>query len=316
MSGHETGSRFVAPDDRAEVAIIIVTYNNAEHVASLLESLRAEAADVRIRLVIADNGSADDTVALLSAEPDVIVVETGGNLGYAGGVNVACSRLGAADTVLVLNPDLAIEPGTLRIMLDRMAASGAGVVVPRLVGTGGTTSHSLRREPTITSSIGDALFGRHLPGRPASLSEIDLDVASYEHAHPVEWATGAAVLTRRDVANAVGDWDERFFLYSEEIDYFRRARETGASVWYEPAARMRHDEGGSGTSRELAALMAVNRVRYIRKYHSAGYAAAFHATVILHEALRSYRGAHRFTLRTMLDQASWRRLPRATRAPR
>jgi GT2 family glycosyltransferase len=312
----DAGASFVAAAEHAEIAIIVVTYNNADHVAGLLESLHAEAAQLRIRLIVADNASADATVSLLSAEPNVIVVQTGGNLGYAGGVNAASAHLGAADAVLVLNPDLAVEPGCLRAMLDRLATSGAGVVVPRLVGADGATSLSLRREPTIVNSLGDALFGAHLPSRPGLFSETVLSPASYDQAHPVEWSTGAAVLTRRDIADAIGDWDERFFLYSEEVDYLRRARELGASIWFEPAARMRHDEGGSGASVRLETLMAVNRVRYVRKHHSAGYAAAFHATVILHEAMRGYSSAHRQILKTLLDQRSWRDLPRATRTAR
>jgi GT2 family glycosyltransferase len=304
---------FVGAGEHAEIAIIVVTYNNADHVAGLLESLRSEASQLRIRLIAADNASADETVSLLSAEPNVMVIETGGNLGYAGGVNAASAHLGSADTVLVLNPDLAIERGCLRAMLDLLATSGAGVVVPRLVGPDGATSLSLRREPTILNSLGDALFGAHLAARPSAFSEIVLSPASYERVHPVEWSTGAAVLTRRDIANAIGDWDEQFFLYSEEVDYLRRARDTGATIWFEPAARMRHDEGGSGVSVHLEALMAVNRVRYVRKYHSSVYAAVFQATVILHEAMRSYDPAHRQILKILLDERSWRGLPRATR---
>ena len=312
----EAGASFAAAAEHADIAIVVVTHNNADHVVGLLESLRVEASQLRIRLIVADNDSADDTVALLSAEPNVIVVQTGGNLGYAGGVNAASARLGAADAVLVLNPDLAVEPDCLRAMLDRLATSGAGVVVPRLVGSDGATSLSLRREPTIVNSLGDALFGAHLPARPGLFSETVLAPASYESAHSIEWSTGAAVLTRRDIADAIGDWDERFFLSSEEVDYLRRARELGASIWFEPAARMQHDEGGSGASVHLETLMAVNRVRYVRKHHSAGYAAAFHATVILHEAMRGYKAAHRQILKTLLRQRAWRDLPRATRTPR
>jgi len=313
MSDAVTASPFVAPGEHAQIAIIVVTFNNTDHLAGLLESLRAEGADVRIRVIAADNSSADDTVAILSAEPNLIVVETGGNRGFAGGVNAARAHVGSADSVLVLNPDLMIEHGCLRVMLNRLETSGAAVVVPRLVGSDGKTSLSLRREPTIVNSLGDALFGARFASRPAVFSETLLCPTSYEHAHPVEWSTGAAVLIRRDLADAIGDWDERFFLYSEEVDYLRRAREAGAAVWFEPAARMRHDEGGSGASLQLETLMAVNRVRYIRKYHSAAYAAAFYATVILHETMRSYDFAHRAILKTLLNQRSWRTLLRATR---
>lgn len=307
-----TLSAFVTPDEHAEIAIIVVTYNSAGHVAGLLHSLRLEASLVRIRLIASDNSSADETLTLLAEEPNVILVPTGGNLGYAGGVNAALARVGSADAILVLNPDLTVEPGSLRALLDRLARSGAGVVVPLLIGSDGAISLSLRREPTLLNSLGDALFGKRLASRPALLSEIVLSPHSYTHAHPVEWSTGAAVLIRRDIADRVGDWDERFFLYSEEVDFLRRAREVGATIWFEPEARMRHEEGGSGASVQLETLLVVNRVRYIRKYHSAGYAAAFHATVVLHELMRSYNPAHRTILRTLLEPRSWVALPRAT----
>ena len=142
-----------------------------------------------------------------------------------------------------------------------------------------------------------------------------MNAESYRYAHRVDWATGAAILVNASVVSEVGDWDPRFFLYSEETDFFARLRSLGYSVWFEPNATVRHDRGGSGASTALTALMAVNRVRYARKYHSPGYAAAMHAAVILHEAMRSHDAEHRAILRTLVDQKSWRRLPRATRWP-
>jgi len=310
------GARFIGPDGHADVAAIIVTYNNAAHVRHLLSSLRAECADVSVRVIVADNGSTDATPSLLAAEDDLITVDTGGNLGYAGGVNAARAQVGDADTVLVLNPDLVVHRGAVQRMLNRMATSGAGAVVPRLLNSDGTTYRSIRREPTLGRALGDALFGSRNARHPDLPSEIDTDPESYQHAHRIDWATGAALLVRRDVADGIGDWDERFFLYSEETDYFQRLRAAGAMIWYEPEARMRHDQGGSGFSPELAALMAVNRVRYIRKHRSPGRAAAFHAIVALHEALRSSDAVHRATLRVLLDQTTWPRLPHATRRVR
>ena len=80
------------------------------------------------------------------------------------------------------------------------------------------------------------------------------DPAAYTHAHPVDWATGAAVLVTAAAADTVGPWDERFFLYSEETDYSRRLRDAGYEVWYEPSATVRHAGAGSGTAPALDAL--------------------------------------------------------------
>ncbi len=309
------GEGFAHGDERADVAVVIVTFNNSDHLEALISSLRHENTDLRLRVIAADNGSTDSTRALLAEHDDIITVETGGNVGYADGINAAMRAVGNADALLVLNPDLVIEPGAVRAMIDRMTASGAGVVVPRILDEDGTSYHSIRREPSVTRTLGDALLGNPGSSRPSWSSEIDVDEESYRHAHTIDWATGAALLVNRGVADAVGRWDGRFFLYSEETDFFRRVRDAGYSAWYEPTAVVRHARGGSGSSAELASLMAVNKVRYARKHRSPGYAAAFHASVILHEAIRAYESAHRATLRVLLDQKSWRRLPKATRWP-
>ena len=307
--------RFVTDDSRVDVAIVIVTYNSADHVDALLASLRRECVDLRIRVVVADNGSIDSTPEIVAAYPDLLTVETRGNVGYAQGVNCAMQRVGDCSTVLVLNPDLTIERGAVRALLNRLRMSGAGVVVPRILDAEGATYPSLRREPTIINAVGDALFGSHFTHRPDFSSEIDVDAESYRHSHQVDWATGAALLIDRRVALAVGAWDSRFFLYSEETDFFHRVRMEGFAIWFEPAAIVRHVQGGSGTSAELATLMAVNRVRYARKHRGSGYAMGIHGVVIFHELMRSWQRDHRDRLRVLLDERSWIALPQASRLP-
>lgn len=101
----------------------------------------------------------------------------------------------------------------------------------------------------------------------------------------------------------VGPWDERFFLYSEEIDYATRARGHGFKIEYLPTARVLHSGGGSGTSDELDALLAVNRIRYAEKWDH--WPRVFRGIVIFHELMRAYRRKHRITLRILLQRSSW-----------
>jgi hypothetical protein len=101
---------------------------------------------------------------------------------------------------------------------------------------------------------------------------------------------------------AVGRWDERFFLYSEETDYGARARAAGFRVEYMPTARARHRGGGSGQSSALLALNAVNRVRYMEKRRR--LPRAYRAAVILHELLRCGDSGHRTALRFVLRRSS------------
>jgi len=305
---------FVGPDDHADVAVIVVTYRSAADLGGLIASLRGEAVAQRLRVIVADNDSPDDTLGTARAHTDVIARPTGGNLGYAGGINAAMAAVGDADAVLILNPDLVVHPGAIAALRGCIARPGVGLAVPVILdGEDGRTA-SLRREPSVLRSLCDALFGGRLRRRPAALTEMVLPSAEYAAAHPVDWATGAALLVSRAASTAIGEWDERFFLYSEETDYCRRARDAGFQVWFEPAAVVRHSEGGSGASVALATLLAVNRIRYYAKYHGPAATLLFHGTAVLNELTRSAAPEHRTILRAVVSPRSWSSLPHATRS--
>jgi exopolysaccharide biosynthesis WecB/TagA/CpsF family protein len=302
---------FVPQDALADVTVVTVTHNSGHHVDPLIESLRHEAHEQQIRLVVVDNASTDDTLARLSAHPDILVVPTGRNLGYAGGLNAARAHVGDAAAVLILNPDLTVEPGSIRALRERLLREKVGVSVPQLLEPDGRVYPSLRREPSISRAIGDALFGERLSRRPGWLSEIDFDPRNYRHPHRVEWATGAALLISAEVWQQVGPWDERYFLYSEEVDYLRRVRTAGWEVWYEPLATMQHSRGGSGSSDELEALQQVNRVRYQEAVHGRAGAVVFRSVVIASSLLRASQGRHRAALHYLVNRKKWEQLPHA-----
>ncbi|MEV6768629.1 glycosyltransferase family 2 protein [Nocardia sp. NPDC051030] len=299
----------------ATVAIVIVTYNSAADIPLLLNDLRAEARETDIRVVVVDNESADDTAAIVRGYPEVVFVESGGNLGYAGGINVGLTHTGNCDAVLILNPDLRVRPGAIAEMLAALDADDRiGAVVPLILDTEGNPHTSLCREPSLTRAFGDALLGsRAWRNRPAWLSEFDYRPSSYGHAHDIDWATGACLLVRGVLAAELGEWNEDFFLYSEETEYFRRIRSSGHVVRFAPAAVVQHRLGGSGTSPALATLLEVNRIRYIELHHGRWYARLFRAIVALAALMRSYNADHRRTLSIVLRRNRWKDLPKATK---
>ncbi|WP_019180092.1 glycosyltransferase family 2 protein [Microbacterium yannicii] len=308
--------RFVVDEGRADVVVIIVTFNSAGEIDGLIDSLRHEGSDAALRVVVADNSSSDDTLARLRAHPDITVVETGGNLGYAGGINVAAARVGTARAQLVLNPDLRVARGSVRAMLDALAANpGAGAIAPRIVGEDGALAMSLHNEPGVVRAVADAALGPIWRRRPRMLSEWVRNPTAYDSPRRTDWATGAALLISSDAAELVGEWDERFFLYSEETDYCRRIRDAGFDVWYEPGATVQHSQGASGSSPQLDALLQVNRLRYMRK-HAPRRAGAYRWAALLGAALRSARSeAHRLAAAMLRDETRWRELPSAQAAP-
>jgi exopolysaccharide biosynthesis WecB/TagA/CpsF family protein len=310
----EPHGTFAPPGTYADVSVIVVTHNNEADIDELVASLRRQLGDQSLRVIIVDNASTDATTARVADNADVILVNAPGNLGYAAGINLGRRQVGECGALLILNPDLIMEPGSLRAMRERLLHPRVGVCVPRLLDVDGEVYASVRREPTLTRAIGDALLGERLSGRPGWLSEIELDRRTYRYAHRVDWATGAALLIAAEVDEAVGDWDERYFLYSEEVDYLRRVRETGTDVWFEPLATMQHARGGSGSTDELESLMAVNRVRYQEWNGGKGSAMIFRSVVTLASVLRAKQSRHRAALRYLVSRRRWSTLPSARAA--
>jgi GT2 family glycosyltransferase len=305
-----SAASFASLDVAPDLAVLIVSYQSAADLRVLLDSLRAEAIGRCVRVIVADNASTDGSVDIARAAGDVIVVETGGNLGYAAGLNAAMAHVGEAPTILVLNPDVVLEPGCIAALENRMRVSRAGIVVPRMLGADGAISYSLRYEPGLMRTFGDALLGSRWLSRRRWPSESVRLERAYALAHRIDWATGAAMLVDRAAWDAVGQWDERFFLYSEETDFLHRARREGFDVWFEPTATVRHRGGGSGSSDELLALMRVNQVRYVEK-HRPRTAWLHRLLLVVHHELRRSDPTQALARRTLRRRALWSSLPAA-----
>jgi GT2 family glycosyltransferase len=298
------GSTEPDQSDHVDCAVIIVTYNSARDITALLDCLPAAAAGLTLRIIVVDNGSADDTIERVRDHPEVLCIETSANLGYSGGINIGRQHAGRFKALAVLNPDLSLEPGALREMFAVLNSDqNIGIVVPKILDFDGNLDLSIGHEPTLTRAIGEALLGRYFKHRPAMLSDIVRDEREYGYRHSIDWATGAAMLISVSCDSAVGAWDEDFFLYSEEVDYAARARAAGFCVEYLPQAQARHRKGGSGRPHVLTALKAISRVRYFEKHGKP--AGLMQAVVILHSLLRSLSPKHRVVVRVVSRRSTW-----------
>jgi GT2 family glycosyltransferase len=288
----------------------VVNYRSAALLGPLLGSVPAAAGDLTYRAVVVDNDSGDDVESLehvMADHPWATLVQADRNLGYAGGINLGLRSARQARGVCVANPDVQFGPSSLAHLL--VAAERYGAAAPRLLDREGSTLRSIRREPSVLGAWGEALLGDHLPGRPARFAEMERQEDAYRRGRSVDWATGAVLMTSRAALDAVGGWDDRFFLYSEETDYCRRLRACGFVVRYQPDAIATHHEGGSGRSAALTALVAVNRVRYFGRVHGPVRQALFAAAVTTQHALRARDASERAALRALLSSRSRRSLP-------
>lgn len=296
------------------VAVVVVTYNSAGEIAAFLDSLPAASPGLTLRTIVVDNSSTDDTRDIVASRSDVRLVESGGNLGFAAGVNIGRQLVpDDTDAIAVLNPDLVLGAESLTRLAEALGDSRVGVAVPRIENAQGSPFYSLRRQPRLMGAIGEAAFGDRVPRRPRTLTDTLRRDDDYRRDHDVEWASGAAWMIARDCDREVGAWDENFFLYSEETEYARRVRAAGYAIRYVAEARVRHVGGASGSSTTLDALQAVNRIRDYERTHSAPATTAFRGAVALRHALRSGRASDRQILKTVLSRRSWDRLPSARR---
>lgn len=285
-------------DATATVSVVIVTYNSASALPALLGSLPAGLNGVdRFEVIIVDNDSRDGSVNLAEAHPlRPKVIRMGRNAGYAAAINAGASTVNPKSHLLVLNPDLRLYPDAVRPLLDHLVARSVGIVVPANYREDGTLDPTLRREPSMLTAWAEAILGGTLAAR-LGWGEVVGEPSRYDQSGTIEWATGSALLISARARRIVGEWDESFFLYSEEVDYQRRAREAGFDIVYEPRSKVMHASGGSGASPRLYALLTSNRIRYYGRHHGALSTAMFRLGVAAGQAARFWRGSpHRAAL--------------------
>jgi len=296
-----------------EFSIVVVAYHSADDLATLIASIDEAAAGETWHLTIVNNATDAPIPPELAGDPRISIIETGANLGYSGGINRGRAEAPAARKTVVLNPDLTLGRGSLRELagaIDR----GADAAVPLIRDSAGNRQDSLRREPSLSRALGEAVFGDSWPSRPGPLSETVRDDEAYRREHDIDWATGAALMVRADIADAVGDWDDqRFFMYSEETDYARRLRAAGGRIRFVPSSIVEHAAGGSGSSRDLDALLEVNKLRYYRKWHGPMASAAFALALVVRNAARPHRAGARRALHALLSSTVRASLPGGAR---
>jgi N-acetylglucosaminyl-diphospho-decaprenol L-rhamnosyltransferase len=248
----------------ARVNVVVVSYNSRNELRACVAGL-APLDDVKVTVV--DNASADDSPAVVEDLP-VTVIRLPENRGFAYGCNVGWGA-SAASFVLFLNPDATLDGPSLHTLAAALVADERiGAAAPRIVGTDGSLEFSLRRFPRLRSTYAQALFLHRLFPNALWADESVRDPAEYARARSCEWVSGACILVRTEALEAIGGFDERFFMYSEDTDLCRSLLNEGYEVWYEPSAVCVHQGGRSAPRAELLPMLATSRLRYMRKHFS------------------------------------------------
>jgi N-acetylglucosaminyl-diphospho-decaprenol L-rhamnosyltransferase len=186
-----------------------------------------------------DNGSADGSADMVRSEfPNARVVASERNLGFGGAVNLVARRT-TSPWLLVANADVRLEPGAVEALVAALERdTGAGAVAPRLILPDGRTQHSVFAFPSLWFA---ALFALGVAGDRLCVPGRWDD----RRARRVPWAVGALLLVRREAFAAVGGFDERHWMYAEDLDLGWRLSQAGWATRYEPRAVVHHESAAS-----------------------------------------------------------------------
>lgn len=309
-----------------DLSIIIVSWNVSEPLAACLRSIASGPVDLvppggsprgerlHVEVIVVDSGSEDGTAAMLrEAFPWVQVIDTGQNVGFTRGNNIGIAAA-QGRYVMLLNPDTEIVGDAL----PRMAAyldqnSRVGAVGPQLLDSDRATVQSSRRRfPTLATAFLESTWLQPIAPRRVLRRYYVLDHPD-DQTLQVDWVTGAALTTRRAVLDKVGGLDENYFMYSEELDWCRRAKDAGWQIVYLPTAQVVHHGGQS--SQQVMPMrhihFQVSKVRYFQKHHGAASALllrlfliASYTTQLVLEASKGLLG-HKRDLRRERVRAYW-----------
>ena len=265
-----------AAEPDPDLAVVVVNYNTGELLSRAIRSAAEAAGDARLELVVVDNDSHDGSAdRALEEHPQARLVRNPTNRGFAAAANQGI-RSTTAPFVLLLNPDAEVLAGTLggfvKVAMDHPTA---GAIGPLVRDPDGSVYPSARKIPTMVEGIGHAFLGPFLPNRFSRAYTMEDWDRRTERL--VDWASASCVLLRRAALDEVGLFDERFFMYVEDVDLCTRLRRAEWDVVFSPELEVLHIGGvstGGYRSRRMVVEHSRSIYKYFVKWRSNGWRAA------------------------------------------
>jgi GT2 family glycosyltransferase len=283
------------------LSVMIVTYNSARLIDILLTQIGEEIGKLGAEVIVVDNASQDGTADVIEQRQGwVRLIRSPENLGFAAANNLAarhaCGRL-----LLLLNPDALPEPGVISEAVDRMMRhQSVGLAGGRLLALDGTTQPSARMFPSLLNEWLVLSGLAHKYPKSTFYGRFDRTWADSGAKASVDWVPGAFAIVRASLFRALGGFDEKFFMYYEEVDLCRRIHDMGRKIAYWPSLRVSHTGGESAKTVEgqkvskSGAQLTLWRARsgliYYRKNHGWWTTFAVNRLERTWHLLRAWRG--------------------------
>jgi GT2 family glycosyltransferase len=250
-----------------DLSIVIVSYNARDDLARCLALLHEAPPAASHEIVVVDNSSNDGSPAAAREWPDVKVIELDANRGFAYATNVGI-KAGSGEYLLLLNSDALARGAAIDGLIQALRSHpDAAVAGPRLVDAGGRAELSFGRMISPWNEFRQKRLVRgHARGTPAASRRVE---AMTRRAQWPDWVSGACLLVRRADAEAVGLLDERYFLYTEDVDFCAAIRTRGRRILFTPDVEVVHLGGRSAASAPAATRAAYHRshLAFYGKHH-------------------------------------------------
>lgn len=254
-------------DFSAKLSVIIVTYNNASVLPHTLASLMENVSFRPLEIILIDNHSSAETIEIIhtfargASARDVRILFrlNKKNRGFTHAVNQGL-RHATGDFILFLNPDVQLMKNSVERMAEFLAIqSDVGIVAPQLLYPNGRIQPSCRHFPRYRDVFFEIAGLSRLFSKSRLFNYWKMGYFSHNRTRRVDQPQGACLLTRRDVVDMIGPWDERFFLFFSDVDWCRRVKRRRKKIYFYPEAKAIHEKGNSVYRHRVKSLFYSHR---------------------------------------------------------
>ncbi len=236
-----------------KIAIIVLNYNGLQNTLECIDSIGLQTQKgINLETIVVDNASKDQSTVTLKKIKDIVLIANKNNLGYSGGNNVGIKYAleNKADYICVINNDVKLEKD---LIINLLKSAKNSIVSPKIYFYPGFEFHKKRYKKSCLGKViwyaGGFIDWNNVIGIHRGVDEVDQ--GQYDKTEEVEYATGACIFAKSDVFKKVGLFDERYFLYLEDMDFSLRTKKMGYRIIFEPKAILWHKNaasaGGSGS---------------------------------------------------------------------
>jgi len=220
-----------------KLSIIIVTWNTADITIKCVQTIKKYLQGISYEIIVADNASTDDTVARLKKEAGVIVIENKANLGFGRANNISAASA-KGEYLLFLNSDMELIDNKLKDMFDYIKCHpDIGLIGPKFLNVDHSEQGSVFPPQTLFNAFKEFWLGQQTYSKYVPQSQEPIEVFSL---------SGGALMIKKSLFEKIGGWDERYFMYYEDLELCRQVKKLGYKVYYYPECRLIHRHGVSG----------------------------------------------------------------------